>query len=75
MTVEETRRAGLLMARLTWNEAAEAPLPAPQPGAAPTSGFGSILIEHCMSVLGASYERSLRPEGLKMTVVLPVSDG
>lgn len=71
VTVERTRRDGALFARLVWNETVAAPL---RPGEAdrPTSGFGDVLIEHCLASLEAAEERELRPEGLKLAVVLPL---
>ena len=72
VTVEETRRGGLLAARMVWNEMVTTRLEAPAAGA-PSSGFGDVLIEHCMASLEAAEERVLRPEGLKLTVVLPLS--
>ena len=72
VTVEETRRDGLLAARMVWNEAVATPLRAAAVGA-PSSGFGDVLIEHCLASLEAREERDLRPEGLKLAVVLPLS--
>ena len=69
VTVEETRRSGREAARLVWAETVAAPLPAPT---GETSGFGDILIEHCLSSLTATAERDLAPEGLKLTMVLPI---
>ena len=35
------------------------------------SGFGSMLIQHCTSVLGAKVKRKMLPEGLKMELRIP----
>ena len=72
VTVEGTRRDGLLAARMVWNEAVATPLQ-PASAGAPSSGFGDVLIEHCLASLEAEEERDLRPEGLKLAVVLPLA--
>ncbi|UVI39930.1 hypothetical protein [Qipengyuania spongiae] len=35
------------------------------------SGFGSMLIQHCTSVLGAKIKREMLPEGLQMELRIP----
>ena len=70
VTLEETRRERRA-ARLVWNERLDSGVRART--ATGSSGLGSVLIEHARAALRAEAERALRPEGLKMTVVLPLA--
>lgn len=70
VTIEATRLDGVESARLVWNETVTGPLS--EAGPERSSGFGSVLVEHCIALLAAREERALRPEGFKMTMVLPV---
>ena len=58
---------------LRWVETLNAqPRRAPQRGRdAKTSGFGSVLIQHCTGMLGAEVTRDLRPEGLLLELRMP----
>ena len=73
VTIEETRRGGASAARLVWNETCAAPLASAGGGA--TSGFGAVLMEHCLASLAATMERELRADGLKLAIILPVAGG
>ena len=58
---------------LRWEEASDEPVaPSRAGGTAQSSGFGSVLIQHCTGVLGAAVTRELRAEGLLFELRVPL---